>query len=245
MTRILDLFSHTSIQLRFVSLLSSSVLFALGILLGFFSWAGLLLGTILGLLTGILFWYETRETLYKEGQFPVTATQKFSYVLLCCLYAVFLGCLVETFQRFPSSSWVTESLGMCLYGALGFLLTYTLTQFVRLSHFLVQGGVLDRSIWKERETGMEGMIGSIGFVMDALCPTGKVFVHGEIWNAETEGTAALEQGTKVVVKRMVGLTLYVVPASMAKGSGTASSPRGSTPETGESHEAVDEDGEAR
>jgi len=44
---------------------------------------------------------------------------------------------------------------------------------------------------------------------------------------------------------MVGLTLYVVPASMAKGSGTASSPRGSTPETGESHEAVDEDGEAR
>ena len=33
------------------------------------------------------------------------------------------------------------------------------------------------------ETGSEGMIGEIGAAVTALAPEGKVFVHGEYWDA--------------------------------------------------------------
>lgn len=222
MNRILYLFSHTSIQLRFVSLLSSSILFVLGILLGFFSRTGLLTGSILGLLSGALFWYETKETLYRDGEFSVTATQKFSYAVLFCLYAVFLGCLVERFLRVPSPAWTSEILGTGLYATLGFLITYTLTQIVRLSYYLFRGGVLDRFIWKERRTGKEGMVGRTGVVTDCLCPTGKIFVHGEIWSAEATGTDVIEKDTKVVVERISGLILHVRPLQGRPATGEGS-----------------------
>jgi len=32
-------------------------------------------------------------------------------------------------------------------------------------------------------TGVQGLVGEIGVAQGALCPEGKVFVHGEIWNA--------------------------------------------------------------
>jgi membrane protein implicated in regulation of membrane protease activity len=236
MKRILYLFSHTSIQLRFVSLLSSSILFVLGFLLDFFSRAGLLMGVALGFVSGALFWYETKETLYKDGQFPVTATQKFSYGVLFLLYAMFLGCLVERFQRFPSPGWTTEILGAGLYGTLGFLVTYTLAQLVRLSYYLFQGGVLDRFIWKERRTGKEGMIGRTGVVTDRLCPGGKIFVHGEIWSAEATGTDIIENGTKVLVERMSGLVLYVRPLFRIQGSAEQWASHGSVSDNAETVE---------
>ncbi len=37
------------------------------------------------------------------------------------------------------------------------------------------------------ETGSEGMIGETGTAVTALAPEGKVFVHGEYWNAVSPG----------------------------------------------------------
>ena len=211
MNKLLYFLSHTSIQLRFVSLMSSGILFTLGILMGFFSWDGVLFGSLFGLLAGILFWVETNEPLYGEGQFPVTGTQKLSYLVRFFAYAVFLGCVVDRFQEYPSAEWILETLRISLFGSLGYLITYTLIQLVRLSVYLFHGGVLDRFIWKERRTGMEGMIDRTGVVREELRPEGKIFVHGELWNAITEDGQTVQPGAKVKIERMKGLTLYVRP----------------------------------
>lgn len=59
-------------------------------------------------------------------------------------------------------------------------------------------------------TGLEGLIGDTGEVIDILDPSGTVKVQGEIWNAESlAGT--IGKGEKVVIKEMKNLKLYVEP----------------------------------
>jgi membrane-bound serine protease (ClpP class) len=58
-------------------------------------------------------------------------------------------------------------------------------------------------------TGEQGLVGETGVVQTALSPQGKVFVHGEIWDAV--GTSELPAGQMVVVRRVDGLTLQVEP----------------------------------
>jgi membrane-bound serine protease (ClpP class) len=62
-------------------------------------------------------------------------------------------------------------------------------------------------------TGSAGMVGEIGIVRKGLRPEGKVFVHGELWNAV--GPAGLAEGRRVRVVRVRGLTLEVEPADEA------------------------------
>jgi len=50
-------------------------------------------------------------------------------------------------------------------------------------------------------TGKEGLVGEIGVAQTDLTPEGKVFVHGEIWNAEAG--EPLAKGTKVRVTRVL------------------------------------------
>lgn len=59
-------------------------------------------------------------------------------------------------------------------------------------------------------TGQEGMIGEIGVARTQLGPDGKVFVHGEIWNAVAR--AEIAPGTRVRVHGVDGLHLLVEPA---------------------------------
>jgi membrane-bound serine protease (ClpP class) len=60
-------------------------------------------------------------------------------------------------------------------------------------------------------TGREGLAGTIGTVTDELAPRGKVFVHGELWDATlTNGTAAV--GARVRIIRADDLMLTVEPA---------------------------------
>ena len=59
-------------------------------------------------------------------------------------------------------------------------------------------------------TGGQGLVGEIGMAQTALSPSGKVFVHGEIWNATASGTVAA--GQTVVVRNVDGLLLLVDPA---------------------------------
>jgi len=58
-------------------------------------------------------------------------------------------------------------------------------------------------------TGTQGLVGEIGMAQTALSPQGKVFVHGEIWDAV--GSTAIASGQMVVVRRVDGLQLQVEP----------------------------------
>ncbi len=60
-------------------------------------------------------------------------------------------------------------------------------------------------------TGVEGLRSEVGTVTEELNPDGKVFVHGETWNASSvEGTIA--QGVRVQVIRVDDMHLTVGPA---------------------------------
>jgi membrane-bound serine protease (ClpP class) len=59
-------------------------------------------------------------------------------------------------------------------------------------------------------TGSEGMIGQIGVARTPVGPDGKVFVHGELWNAMAKSEIA--EGSRVRVAAINGLHLVVEPA---------------------------------
>jgi membrane-bound ClpP family serine protease len=65
--------------------------------------------------------------------------------------------------------------------------------------------------------GPEGMIGHVGIVQSWAEPAGKVLVDGALWQArrsacEPEEEVELNQGDRVIVERLTGLTLSVRPA---------------------------------
>ncbi|HUN66756.1 MAG TPA: nodulation protein NfeD [Bacteroidota bacterium] len=57
-------------------------------------------------------------------------------------------------------------------------------------------------------TGSQGLVGETGEAITPLAPSGKISIHGEIWNAQTAG-GAIDAGSKVVVSRVDDLTLVV------------------------------------
>lgn len=58
-------------------------------------------------------------------------------------------------------------------------------------------------------TGQEGLIGERGTVQETIEPEGKVFIHGELWNAESDET--IPKGEKVEVKEVLpNLRLKVI-----------------------------------
>lgn len=73
--------------------------------------------------------------------------------------------------------------------------------------FVMVAGLVFRSQISKPKTGGEGLIGEVGVVRNRLQPEGKVFVHGELWNAVARGT--IEPGTKVRVVDVDRLTLTV------------------------------------
>lgn len=65
------------------------------------------------------------------------------------------------------------------------------------------------------DTGYEGLIGKIGRVTVGLDPEGKVFVHGEIWDAVTKAGAPLPRDTDVRIVSVRNMTLLVEPVEPA------------------------------
>jgi membrane-bound serine protease (ClpP class) len=59
-------------------------------------------------------------------------------------------------------------------------------------------------------TGEEGLVGEIGVARTPLHPEGKVFVHGELWDAVS--SASVAAGDRVQVRSIEGLVLTVEPA---------------------------------
>jgi len=60
-------------------------------------------------------------------------------------------------------------------------------------------------------TGAQGLVGETGVVQTALSPQGKVFVHGELWDAVASNS--LPAGQLVVVRKVDGLMLEVDPSA--------------------------------
>ena len=58
-------------------------------------------------------------------------------------------------------------------------------------------------------TGAQGLLGETGVAQTALSPQGKVFVHGELWDAIA--SSPMPAGQLVIVRRIDGLTLQVDP----------------------------------
>jgi membrane-bound serine protease (ClpP class) len=63
-------------------------------------------------------------------------------------------------------------------------------------------------------TGVQGLVGEIGVAHTSLAPAGKVFVHGEIWDAVSPSPVAA--GSKVVIRDVQNLRLEVTEASSAE-----------------------------
>jgi membrane-bound serine protease (ClpP class) len=73
--------------------------------------------------------------------------------------------------------------------------------------------VLRSRSWK-LSTGMEELVGEEGEITEAVDSAGNagmVFIHGELWRAESAGGAAIPKGARVRVRRVAGLTLEVEP----------------------------------
>jgi membrane-bound serine protease (ClpP class) len=75
--------------------------------------------------------------------------------------------------------------------------------------FIVIAGLVFRSQVSKPTTGSRGLIGEIGVVKQALVPEGKVFVHGELWNAISK--EPIEENIKVRVLNVDRLILEVEP----------------------------------
>jgi membrane-bound serine protease (ClpP class) len=63
-------------------------------------------------------------------------------------------------------------------------------------------------------TGEQGLVGEIGIAQTTLAPAGKVFVHGELWDAVSSITVPV--GEQIIVRQVDGLTLRVDPAAAAR-----------------------------
>jgi membrane-bound serine protease (ClpP class) len=66
--------------------------------------------------------------------------------------------------------------------------------------FVAVAGLVFRSQVSKPRTGDKGLVGEVGVAKSRLEPEGKVFVHGELWNAVAPGS--IEAGAKV---RVVGV----------------------------------------
>ena len=111
-------------------------------------------------------------------------------------------------------------LASLVFGAL--LLVKTDAPFLRVSlSFIIPTAVLVGTIlmtltWiavktqrRHAVTGAEAMVGTIALAQTDVAPKGRVFVHGEIWDAVSD--EPIREGEEAKVKGVSGLTLKVAP----------------------------------
>jgi membrane-bound serine protease (ClpP class) len=77
--------------------------------------------------------------------------------------------------------------------------------------FVFVAGLVFRAQLSKPRTGTKGLVGEVGTVKKALGPDeeGKVFIHGELWNAKAQ--KAINENAKVRVVKVINLMLEVEP----------------------------------
>jgi len=85
--------------------------------------------------------------------------------------------------------------------------------------FILVAGMVFRAHGLQPRTGVSGLIGQIGVVKNTIDPSGKVFIHGELWNAEAG--SAIPEGAKVRVVNVANLILEVEALEDNPETGTA------------------------
>ena len=93
--------------------------------------------------------------------------------------------------------WLIATVTIVLAGGLGFI-AY---RAVSIHH-------------KQATTGREELIGKTATVKEALNPEGTVFYKGERWTAISE-SGEIKVGEEVIIKKMDGLTLYVIKKALS------------------------------
>ena len=92
-----------------------------------------------------------------------------------------------------------------------------------IGFWIIKDVVLFPFIWRaydwDRAGRSRSMIGARGIAKENLAPAGYIQIHGELWRAERLGEEpSIEAGQSVQVKKMEGLTLFVVPANPEDGN---------------------------
>jgi membrane-bound serine protease (ClpP class) len=77
--------------------------------------------------------------------------------------------------------------------------------------FVIVVGLVLKAQRRTAQTGMESLIGATCEVITSINPRGKVFVHGEYWNAQS--MLPLYKGEQAIITVVDGMTLTVRPLS--------------------------------
>jgi membrane-bound serine protease (ClpP class) len=77
--------------------------------------------------------------------------------------------------------------------------------------FIGIGVLVVKSQFRRSITGSAGLVGERGTAYTDLNPEGRIFVHGEYWQAESD--RLVRQGEPVEVVEVMGLKLKVKPVS--------------------------------
>ncbi|MCF8216894.1 MAG: nodulation protein NfeD [Chlorobium sp.] len=151
--------------------------------------------------------------LYAMQMLPVNITG----IILLVLAAIFIG-----LELFVTSGGIFAIAGLIALFAGSLMLFSTpgtgieLSLLVFLPVFLVFVSAVAGIIWvvarsavRRQVSGIEGMIGETGTVFRDITPpfTGKVFFHGELWDAVAD--TPIPSGTDVLVKEVDGLQVHV------------------------------------
>jgi membrane-bound serine protease (ClpP class) len=78
---------------------------------------------------------------------------------------------------------------------------------ITATFFITVATLAFRAYIRKPASGSEGMIGSVGVVVSRVAPRGKVFVHGEYWNADSE--EVIEEGEEVEIIGVKELNIKV------------------------------------
>lgn len=77
--------------------------------------------------------------------------------------------------------------------------------------FVIVVGLVVKAQRRTTKTGMEGLIGATCEVSVTINPSGKVFVHGEYWNAQS--SMPINKGEQAVITAVKDMRLTVMPLS--------------------------------
>ncbi|MGD0591405.1 MAG: nodulation protein NfeD [Bacteroidota bacterium] len=113
-------------------------------------------------------------------------------------------------------------------GSIMLIRTSSVLEFVEISWSVIFASVIITTIFfvfilglgikaqrRKPTTGVDGLTGESGDVIETLKPEGIVRVNGELWNAESlSGT--IEKGGRIRVVKIKGLKLFVEPFTISK-----------------------------